>query len=84
MRNMTEKYVHKEPTVLIELEQCYVNNLLVFFKDLEQRKYTELYYESNNLVTKKDILIEKYNSNWDLYHTQQDINSLIEALKGAK
>lgn len=84
MRNMTEKYVHKEPTVLIELEQCYVNNLLVFFKDLEQRKYTELYYESNNLVTKKDFLIEKYNSNWDLYHTQQDINSLIEALKGAK
>ena len=81
---MTEKYVHKEPTVLIELEQCYVNNLLVFFKDLEQRKYTELYYESNNLVTKKDFLIEKYNSNWDLYHTQQDINSLIEALKGAK
>ena len=81
---MTEKYVHKEPTVLIELEQCYVNNLLDFFKDLEQRKYAELYYEFNNLVTKKDFLIEKYNSNWYLYHIQQEINSLIEALKEAK
>lgn len=81
---MTEKYVHKEPTVLIELEQCYVNNLLDFFKDLEQRKYTELYYELDILATRKEYLIEKYNSYWDLYDRQQDINPLIEALKEAK
>lgn len=81
---MTEKYVHKEPTVLIELEQCYVNNLLDFFKDLELRKYTELCYESDILATRKEYLIEKYNSYWDLYDRQQDMNPLIEALKEAK
>lgn len=81
-------YRHKEPTILIELEERYAKTLMGFFDSVLEQWGTRtepvaLNYDNNIINISDEWLKVRYGTYWDLYDDVLDLNNFTEALQEA-